>query len=467
MRTSIIGLTAAMLIGGCGVAPTEAPATTTAGAVVAPMTTAVTVTIPVAAEFPVRSCGGAVPRDWTLLCQAAELIAAHHASEPDPVGLAAAALLGVESARFDPVTPPEVLGACTVPDAAFEVLCAPILEGAALGKGTVEERVEAAVQGLFRYGLDPFSSYIQPDFADRLDELGGGVIPTLGMAAAARFERGESCGPITTECRLRVTAVFPFGTADRGGLVAGDVIVAIDGVAVLGLSPDEAIALLYGPPGSAVELEVSRDGGLVQKSLVHEDIRFSPIEFEVLPASIVYIRLNEFSQASAQLLGRALDTTEARSSRGLILDLRANPGGLLLAAQAVASQFLETGTVLVEESRSERHEWPVIEGGLAPDTPLVVLTSRDSASASEVVAAALQEAGRATVIGDRTFGKNAVQLVFRARNGGEFRITTSRWTTGEGLDVGSAGLTPDILIEERATGDDDPALLRAFGLLGG
>ncbi len=466
MRKATVWLIVSAMVAGCSGAPADGPPTSVDVTVV--QTTSVPPsTAPAAVEYSTRQCGGAVPRDWAMLCQAAELIAEHHVAEPDPVDLAAAALLGLESAAFDQVPAPTVLGACVVPDPAFEMLCGPVFEGAALGKGTVEARVEAAVQGMFRYGLDPFSSYIQPDFADRLDDLGGGIVPSLGMAAAARFDGGESCGPISAQCRLRVTAVFPFGTAERAGLVVGDVITSINGTNVLGLSPDEAIALLFGEAGTTVALGISREGDLVSKSFVHEDIRFDPIEFEALPASIVYIRLNEFSQLSAQLLGRALETDEARSSRGLILDLRANPGGLLLAAQAVASQFLAAGTVLVEEARSERHEWPVIEGGLAPTTPLVVLTSRDSASASEVVAAALQEAGRATIIGDRTFGKNVVQLVFPARNGGEFRITTSRWTTAEGLDVGSTGLVPDILIEQRATGEDDPALVRAYRLLGG
>ncbi len=122
---------------------------------------------------------------------------------------------------------------------------------------------------------------------------------------------------------------------------------------------------------------------------------------------------------------------------------------------------------MVENARDETIEWPVIEGGLAPQLPLVVIVGRDSASAAEVLAAILKERGRATIVGDNTFGKNAVQLVFTARNGGEFRVTTSIWTTPGGLDVGVTGLEPDIVIDELPSPGQDPALERALAILGG
>lgn len=453
----------------CGADEIAAPGST--GADLTSTTAAAPVTLPAptipAFEFSTQDCGGAVPRAWTLLCEAAKVIADHHVAEPDPAGLAAAALLGIESASFDQGTPADDSLRCVLPHAAFATLCEPILTGARAGLGSVEERVQAAVQGMFRYGLDPFSSYIAPDFADRLDELGGGIVPTLGMAATVRNEEGGACGPISSACRIRVSGVFPFGVAERAGVVIGDVIVSIDGSSLTGLSPDEALALLYGFPGTSLNLELVRNDRVFAKTLVHEDIRLDPIEFEELAAGIVYVRLNEFTQESAQLLGRALATEAVASSRGLILDLRSNPGGLLAAAQAVASQFLDSGVVLVETGRKGDTTWPVIQGGLAPGIPLAVLTDRSTASAAEVVAAALQGAGRATVIGDRTFGKNAIQFVVPARNGGQFRVTTSRWSTADGRDVGASGVTPDILITKPPIAGDDPALVRAFVLLGG
>lgn len=458
-----------LMASACGAVENATPSSTAADLTPTTAPLPVTPSAPTTApfEFSTQDCGGAVPRAWTLLCEAAEVIADHHVVAPDPVDLAAAALLGVESVSFDQGTPADDPLRCVVPHAAFETLCEPILRGVAAGIGSVEERVEAAVQGMFRYGLDPFSSYIAPDFADRLDELRGGIVPTLGMAASVRNEEGVACGPISSPCRLRVSGVFPFGVAERAGVVVGDVIASIDGNSLAGLSPDEALALLYGFPGTSLTLELVRSDRVFAKILVHEDIRLDPIEFEELAPGIVYVRLNEFTQESAQLLGRALATEAVASSRGVILDLRSNPGGLLAAAQAVASQFLDSGVVLVEMGREGDTTWPVIQGGLAPRIPLALLTDRSTASAAEVVAAALQEAGRATVIGDRTFGKNAIQLVIPARNGGEFRVTTSHWTTADGRDVGVRGVTPDILITEPPFAGDDPALVRAFVVLGG
>jgi carboxyl-terminal processing protease len=395
------------------------------------------------------------------------LLDEHYVASPDPASLAAAASLGLDSAEFTQVSAPSNLGPCVAPSSEFELLCPIVMEGAALGKGTMEDRVEAAVQGIFRFGLDPFSSYIEPDFADRLSDSGGGIVYSLGMAVSLRLSNGEACGPVAGDCQMRVTAVFSFGSAERAGVVSGDIITTVDGRPLDGRSVDEATALLYGSAGSETEITIVRDGSEFTKILNHEDIRFDPVEFTMLAGNVAYLRLNDFGQAAAQLTGLALDTDEVQNSRGLVLDLRANPGGLLLAAQAIASQFLTDGLVMTENPREGTFEWPVIEGGLAPQLPLVVLVGRDSASAAEVLAAVLKERGRATIVGDNTFGKNAVQLVFRARNGGEFRITTSIWTTPEGLDVGVTGLDPDVVVTDPPTADADPALETAISLLGG
>jgi carboxyl-terminal processing protease len=327
--------------------------------------------------------------------------------------------------------------------------------------------VEAATFGMFRFGLDPFSSYVPPDFADRLDALGSGRVDTLGLVVGGRDGDGAACSPVGETCLFRVLAVFPFTAAEREGVVAGDAILAVDGEVVAGLSTDEATARLIGDPGTTVTLTLDREVGRIDKALVHEDIRYEPAEYEMLTSSVAYLRLNDFSQIAAQLLGRVLELGEVRRSRGLILDLRDNPGGLVLAAQAVASQFLEGGLVMREESAEDAVDVPVVDGGLAPRLRLVVLVNRGSASASEIVAAVLQERGRATVVGEPTFGKNLVQQVFSAGNGGEIRVTVARWTTPEGTDIGVRGLTPDVIVADPPDATGDPALEAAVALLGG
>ncbi len=151
----------------------------------------------------------------------------------------------------------------------------------------------------------------------------------------------------------------------------------------------------------------------------------------------------------------------------MILDLRDNPGGLVLAAQAIASQFLDGGAVMVEVGRDYRYEVEVIEGGLArPSMRLLVLVNRGSASASEVLAGVLQERDRALIIGEATYGKNLVQQVFSAGNGGELRITIARWETPEGTDIGITGLQPDIIIEPDTTGSSDRIFSEALDQAG-
>lgn len=450
-------------VAACGTAP--APSTTLPPAL--PTTT--TTTAPTV-SYEVSPCAQANPRDWSTLCQAYDLVVSHHVDLPEPSALSAAAAAGVRALEATGGPRPAVDGLfrCTLPHPTFEPVCAEISDRHQFDGIDVDVLVEAAVQGMFRFGLDPFSAYLSPDFADRLDALGSGQVFSLGLIVGARDRDRAVCGPIGPGCDLVVLATFEFGAAERDGVVPGDAIVEIDGTGVEGLSEGEAVALLHGDAGSTTVVSVERRTGTTTKSLVHDDFRFDPVEFEMLSPTIAYLRLNDFSQQSAQLTGQVLQLPEVARASGMILDLRDNPGGLVLAAQAIASQFLDAGLVLVEETRSDRFEWPVIEGGLARSgMALVVLTNRGSASASEVVAAALQERGRATVIGEPTFGKNLVQQVFTARNGGEIRVTIARWTTPDGLDIGVRGLQPDIVVEVPPDSVDDPVLDRALAYLGG
>lgn len=418
-------------------------------------------------EYELESCGGAVPFDFVLLCETHERLSGSYVDPIDDGALVAAALLGLDqvSAGVETEIADRTLD-CVVPNPTFEPLCQGLVDRLRTDPAPIEALVEGAVQGIFRYGLDPFSAYVPPDYADRLGLEGPGYVYALGMVVAARNDSGAPCTPIMGGCRLQVITVFEFGSADQAGLVEGDLMLAVDGVALTGLSGLEAIARLYGNPGTSVRVTVERPGGPLEKSLVQEDIRFEPIEYELAAGNVAYLRLNEFSQLSAQLLGQVLQTEEVAGAGAIILDLRDNPGGLVLAAQAVASQFLDGGSVMVEMGNGWRYEFPVIEGGLANgDQELVVLVNGGSASASEIVAAVLQERGRAVVIGEPTFGKNLVQEVGLARNGGELRITVARWTTPLGLDVGLVGLQPDLIVETPPDTEGDPVLDRALALV--
>ena len=414
------------------------------------------------------SCTGAPPRTWAIMCQAVELIDEIYVDEVDRAELVAAANLGVRAVpSTDATDPPGEVFRCTIPDEDFLSLCETVLERLKTDHDDPAMLVQGALNGIFQYALDPFSSYIPPDYVDQLDDLGSGAVYDLGLSVSARSTSGEPCSVISGACRLEVVSVFPITPAADAGVIVGDVIVAVDGESLEGLSAEAATALLFGPAGVSVDIEIDREAGSLVKSLVREDFRFDPIEFEMVTASVAYLRLNTFTQQSAQLVGQVLQLPEVGSAGAMILDLRDNPGGLVLAAQAIASQFLDGELVMIERGRDYEYPWEVIDGGLAnPSMQLLVLVNRASASASEVLAAVLQEQGRATVIGESTFGKNLVQQVYTARDGGELRITVARWETPAGLDIGITGLEPDIVVAPDVVGGTDPILDEAFRLLG-
>ena len=453
-----------LVVAACGSTTTS---TTTLPAAPTTVATAPAATQP-ATVVTALPCTGAPPKTWAIMCEAVELIDEVYVDEVDRAELIAAANLGLRQTPSSGATdPPGEVFRCTIPDEDFLSICENMVDRLKTDHDDVATLVQGALNGIFQYALDPFSSYGPADYAEQLDEFGSGVVYDLGMSVSARTESGEPCAIISETCHLEVVSVFPITSAASEGLVVGDIITAVDGESLDGLSAEAATAVLFGPAGVIVDIEIERDTGSLTKALLREDFRFEPIEFEMLTGSVAYLRLNEFSQLSAQLVGQVLQLDEVAGSRAMILDLRDNPGGLVLAAQAIASQFLRGDLVMVERGRDYEYPWAVIEGGLAnPNMELVVLVNRGSASASEVLAAVLKERGRATVIGERTFGKNLVQQVTKSRDGGQLRITIARWETPGGTDIGITGLEPDISVAPDLDGTSDPILNEALELLG-
>jgi carboxyl-terminal processing protease len=354
-----------------------------------------------------------------------------------------------------------------VPDAAFEPVCAAIAERAS--QATITDLAEGAVEGIFRYGLDPFSGYVPADLAARLAAHDAGRFDTIGVVAAALeggVSEGTPCTPISDRCRYLILTVLPATPAEEAGLSRGDAITAVDGVELEGRSPAEVHALMEGDAGSEITLRLQRESRQLEVTLLRRVIELVPVEWEAA-GDILYVRLADFSQLGAQLLGRVLQTPEAQSAGALILDLRDNPGGLVLSAVAVTSQFIGEGVAMRVSDGSLEEGVPVIEGGLAtrPELAVVVLVNRSSASAAEVVAAALQEAGRATVVGERTYGKDRVQQVYPVRGGAELWVTVARWTTAGGSSIGIYGVQPDVVVADQRTADHDHILERALTLV--
>lgn len=235
--------------------------------------------------------------------------------------------------------------------------------------------------------------------------------------------------------------------ASRAGILPGDIIVAVDGREVLGLSQDEIVALINGPVGTEVELTIWRRGETESLlfTLTREEITAPTVAWEVKEEKIGYIQLSLFSERTRDEVRQALGQLRKDGATAFILDLRNNPGGLVNAAVDVASEFLADGVVFYERDGQGKEEtFPVRKGGLATDSPLVILVNGGTASAAEIVAGVLQDRGRAILIGERTFGKGSVQSVHELSDGSSIHVTMAHWFTPKGHEIEGTGLSPDI-----------------------
>jgi carboxyl-terminal processing protease len=259
--------------------------------------------------------------------------------------------------------------------------------------------------------------------------------------------------------------------AARAGIQPGDIITHIDGVAVQGLSLDEAIARVRGPEGTIVVLTILRAD--VERPFEIEveraRIEIAIVESEMLADDIAYVRLTSFTTSSSQALQQAITQLLAQNPVGLIFDLRDNPGGYLDQSVAVADLFLPQGVVLYERNiRGLDEIFNSQDGEIAEGIPLVVLVNAGSASASEIVAGAIQDRGRATLIGETTFGKGSVQQTHTLSDGSELRVTVARWFTPADNTIDGTGITPDIEVLPSPIdlgGPDDTQLQRAIQYL--
>ena len=252
----------------------------------------------------------------------------------------------------------------------------------------------------------------------------------------------------------------------------GDQILEIDGTSTLGESVSSLVFEVRGEAGTDVTLTVQRDDELLEITITRDVIDLREVESEMLEDAIGYVRLTTFTDRAPELFRDALGTLLDGGATDVVFDLRGNPGGFIFAARSIASQFLPAGELLFTvEHEGNVDRWVSEEGGLAPSDAigLVVLIDAGSASASEIVAAALQETGRATLVGQPSFGKNTVQIWNDLPNGGGLRLTTDRWFTPSHDTVADGGVVPDVLVEgpDDANSEEDPQLDRALEILRG
>ncbi len=388
---------------------------------------------------PVTACS----TDYRLICEAVDLIEANYVDDVDPAQLAAAATRGIE--EFAQGSGAE--SACTIPFEGFDLVCQAIEV-----KGVeAEEAVEAALVGMVLYELDPNSAYFDEASLEliRQDQLGQvegiGAVVTTESTAPAGQQVESLCPIISAECRLVIVSTFSGAPAERAGILAGDVVVEVDGLPIAGKTIDEVTAQVRGEAGTPVELALERDGRRVEVSVIREAIEIPVVESRLVDR-VGYLRLNSFSANSGGQVDDTLRRLLSDGAETLIIDLRDNPGGTLTAAIDIASEFVDEGLVLATSGPDGTTEYPADGKGTAVGIPTTVLINQGSASASEVVAGALQDAGAAVVVGHVSYGKNTVQQTFDLSNGGALKLTIARWVTRAGRNLDN-GVVPDVELD--------------------
>lgn len=322
-----------------------------------------------------------------------------------------------------------------------------------------DQLTESIIAGLLESLGDEFTRYVPPEVASRLREDMSGSFEGIGA-----FVRTNDDG------KLEIVRPIADQPAAAAGLLPGDQIVGVDGVDIVGMTTDEAINLVRGPRGTTVVLTIERDDEpLFNVSIVRARIEIPIVESEMLDGNVAYVRLTSFSSNATSQLSEALTPLLAQNPVGLVFDLRDNPGGFLDQAVSVSDLFLGDGVVLFERDASGFEEtFRSDNGDAAERIPLVVLVNAGSASASEIVAGAVQDNARGTLIGETTFGKGSVQRPNLISNGGELRVTIARWYTPSDRTIDGEGITPDIEVTNPTVdigGEDDAQLQRAVTFL--
>ncbi|HUH95722.1 MAG TPA: S41 family peptidase [Anaerolineales bacterium] len=298
--------------------------------------------------------------------------------------------------------------------------------------------MEGAITGMVQSLGDPHSEYMDPQvYKDATNELSGSY-------------EGIGAYVDTTGTVLTITKPIPGSPAEKAGLMAGDQIIAVDGVDMTGVSPEQVRSKVIGPAGTTVHLTVHRPGQTapLQFAVVRAQINIPSVSGKMLDNGIAYVQVTDFGETTGSELQKTLTTLLAQNPRGLILDLRDNPGGYLNTAVQVVSQFVDHGPVVYEQTGDgKKKEYDAMSGGLATKIPMVVLINSNSASASEITAGALQDDGRAKLVGVVSYGKGSVQIrVPLSNNEGAVAITIAHWLTPNGTLIDKKGLTPDVYV---------------------
>lgn len=343
--------------------------------------------------------------------------------------------------------------------------------------GAIDQKklVEGAINGLFEGLGDPYSGYMSSeDFKRSLSGISG-QFEGIGATMATRDASGKTdCTPISDACRLTVVHVIRDSPALKAGLQPGDVVTAVDGVPTSGQTIDETVARVRGPRGTVVHVTVQRGSGApFELAITRDVIQSEDVTSEVVANGTVgYLRIEGFSSSAAgDFTNELRDLVATKGVRRIVLDLRNDPGGFVDAARTIASQFVGSGPVYFEQYADGRTVPQDAEpGGVATDPAIhvVVLVNKGTASASEIVAGAIQDTGRGQLVGEKTFGKGTIQQWHTLANDtGGFRLSVAKWLTPRQRWIHGVGLEPDVpvAVPPDSPAGSDPVLERALQLL--
>jgi carboxyl-terminal processing protease len=347
----------------------------------------------------------------------------------------------------------------------------------ALGPVDQKTIVEGAIKGMVDSLGDPYSAYLSPtDFQNTLQDISGtfeGIGAEVGTVDASG--KTSTCTTFGANCRLEIAQPLPGSPAEKAGLQPGDVVTKIDGTTVDGLTPDQTTSRIRGPAGTSVTLTIVRgsaapfDVTIVRAKITRQEV----VTKDLANGSVGYVQLTGFSETGADAAVAAIKADVQKGQKKLILDLRGNPGGFIDAAQRLASAFVASGPVFWQQDASgNQSPTNAIPGGPATDPSIrvVVLVDGGTASAAEIVTGALKDTGRATIVGQKTFGKGTVQTWYELGTNGDeggIKLTIAKWLTPNKTWIHKIGITPDVVVDvpSNLPAGSDPILDKALAIL--
>lgn len=383
---------------------------------------------------------------FSPLCEAYELAQEWHMDRPiDPGSLASAALEGLRSFQTELTAPQPRSLICAIPDPAFSPLCEELAERVSHSSIPIGEAVESAVSTMASTGLEQFSYYVPPELVGSYRS--NGVVGGIGVLLDATDAAGSKCVRIAETCPLEIVFVLEDNPGAEAGLEAGDEIVAVDGEPVDGLGFVDTATRLAGDETGVVEISVEREEGDMEFSIERAPLVVPTVEIDVPQAGTGYILIPDFETDIPTLVEDGLDDLFEEGIDRIVVDLRDNPGGFLDATVDVAGEFIEDGVVVETVGPGENFAYEVQPEGSDLGVEIAVLVNEGTASAAEILAAALRDRLGAAIVGRPTFGKDAVQIAFDMNNGGEFNVAIARWLSPSGTSVAGEGIIPDNIAE--------------------